>query len=217
MKKSLMVLLLSLAGAYGGGKVLVPSDSAIMPIIQEDPNPWYIGLGFGFTDYDTKCYEDYTYGPLVRIGYDFNPYVGLEFRAIRTFWDKGKNGGERAQHYGLSFKPMYPVTDTLTLYGLLGYGWNGTINTGGNGNLPEIEGNSFTWGVGIEYDLSNNDKQENMIYDRVFDGYADQERGWGLFIDYQSFWHNHHITNPKLHKSAVLDLDALFIGITYDF
>ena len=178
MKKYLQCILFSFVGLYGGGKGVVPSDTTIIPIVKDqDPNPWYVGVGYGFANYDTECYEDYTYGFLVRVGYDFNPYVGAEFRALKTFWGEGINGGERVQHYDISLKPMYPVTDTLTLYGLFGYGWNGTINTGGNGNLPEIEGNSFTWGVGIEYDLSNNDKQENMIYDRVFDGYADQERG----------------------------------------
>ena len=220
-----MVSMFSLMGLYAGGKVLAPAVVPVIPVEQEEVNPWYIGIGLiPYAEYKSYCergvsYDDVTYGAMVRGGYDINQYFGLEARIMGTFWGKGPNGGERFAHYGLYAKPMYPVSERINVYGLAGYGYTESINSGGNGNLPEIDDWGFSWGIGLEFDLSDrkDDFMEKVAYDREFDGYADQEKGWGLFIDYQRLWDDHSFVNQKLNKSGTVDLDVISVGITYDF
>ena len=63
--------------------------------------------------------------------------------------------------------------------------------------------------MGLEFDLSSKDDdyEEDVRYERPFDGHANQEKGWGLFIDYQQL----------LIKSDLPDMDIVSIGVTYDF
>ena len=145
---------------------------------------------------------------MIRGGYDYNQYIGIEARYIRTFLDEGPFGGTPLAHIGIFLKPQYPVSERVNVYGLLGYGY--TENLGNGGRLDYFDNDSgFSAGVGIEYDLSdrNYDREENGNYDRAFDGYADQGRGWSLFLDYQRL----------LIDSDIPDLDAVSLGLRYDF
>ncbi len=145
---------------------------------------------------------------MIRGGYDYNQYVGVEARYIRTFLDEGPLGGTPLAHAGIFLKPQYPVSERINIYGLLGYGY--TENLGNGARLDYFDNDwGFSAGAGIEYDLSDrdDDKEENGYYDRPFDGYADQGRGWSLFLDYQRL----------LIKSDVPDLDAVSLGLRYDF
>jgi len=196
----------------GGGKNIAPVAAVISPIATEDPSPWYIGaglvLGKWYRKTDSCEYEDVTYGLMVRGGYEWNQYIGIEARALGTFWGADPLGGEKLQHVGIFAKPSYPLGEDFNIYGLAGYGWTKST-TGGNGNLPEIDEKGFSWGVGLEYDLSDKDDDfdDNTNYDRLFDGQADQEKGWGLFVDYQRL----------LVKSGMPDMDVISVGVTYDF
>ena len=198
----------------GGGKNIAPAAAVVAPIIAtEDPSPWYIGVGLIAGKYHDDCiatcvYEDVTYGLMVRGGYEWNQYIGVEARAMGTFWGADPLGGEKLQHFGLFAKPAYPLGEDFNVYGLLGYGWTKT-RTGGNGNLKTVDDHGFSYGIGLEYDLSGKDDDfdENTEYDREFDGHADQEKGWGLFVDYQKL----------LVKSGMPDMDVVSIGVTYDF
>lgn len=220
MKKSILV---SLAAAVSlstsvlaGGKAVAPVKSPVEPIpVMQTPSPVYLGLGLLWGRYSGQCgtktdcpYEDVTYGALLRAGYDFNQYFGIEGRILGTFWGADALGGQKLRHYGLYAKPMYPLSEDFNIYGLLGYGWTKT-KTGGNGNLTEVDDSGFSAGLGLEYDLSDreDDKEEDTLYDRAFDGQGDQERGWGLFVDYQRL----------LIKSDVPDIDVVSGGVTYDF
>jgi len=160
-------------------------------------------------DINPTCdYEDGTYGAIVRGGYEYNQYLGIGARYIRTFLDEGPYGGTPLERMGLYLKPQYPVSEKVNMYGILGYGY--TKNLGNGARLEYFDSDSgFSAGVGMEYDLSDreNDRIENANYDRAFDGYADQGRGWSLFLDYQRL----------LIKSDVPDLDAVSLGLRYDF
>jgi len=208
-----------LSGVLQAGKDVLPAVAPVAPV--ENYSAWYAGVGLilgTVTLSKTDCrYEDQTWGIMGRVGYDFNQYFGIEGRAMRTLWGKGANGGERFEHYGLYLKPMLPLGERFNAYGLLGYGYTSTINTGGNGNLPEVDDWGFSWGLGLEYDLSKkaDDFVEHASYDREFDGQADQERGWGLFVDYQQLWLKHKFVHNKLEKKA--DLGVISVGVTYDF
>ena len=224
MKKLLTAALL----AYGlsvsllaGGKAgIAPAIVPIIPIFPSDdvdkidPNAWYVGVGLVMGKYTGDCgegcpYEDVTYGMLVRVGYEWNQYIGVEARALRTFWGEDPNpfGGETLGHVGLFAKPTYPIGEDFNVYGLWGYGRTKTYTK--SPYLPKIDEYGFSYGFGLEYDLSSkeDDYDSNTNYDRPFDGQADQEKGWGLFIDYQRL----------LVKAGIPDMDVIAIGITYDF
>ena len=111
---------------HAGGKGVAPAVVPVKPIEVIDPSPWYIGAGVVWAklsgcDINPTCdYEDVTYGAMVRGGYDYNQYVGVEARYINTFLDKGPDGGTPLTHIGLFLKPQYPVSERVNVYGLLG-------------------------------------------------------------------------------------------------
>jgi OOP family OmpA-OmpF porin len=175
----------------------------------------YVGLGLVGANFVKDCevvkecgYEDTTYGLMVRAGYDFNQYFGIEARYLRTFWDKGPYGGAPLEHYGLFLKPQYPLGDRFNVYGLLGYGH--TKNRGNGARLNYFNSDSgFSAGIGFEIDFSDSkgDRVANAKYDREFDGHADQNKNWSMFVDYQRL----------LIKSEVADMDVISVGVRYDF
>ncbi len=192
---------------YAGGDiapvpVLVPVNST------QEPLTVYLGAGFIWGQYhkekDDCEYEDVTYGAMVRVGYDWNQYIGIEARYLQTFWDTDELGGQELQHFGLFAKPMYPVNENINIYGLVGYGWTET-KTGGNGNLPTVDESGFSAGVGFEYNFSDN--KENASYSGGFNIQEDQEGFWGIFVDYQRL----------LIDSDVPYMDVISIGVTYHF
>jgi len=211
---SLAAVSLSAVLYAGGGKNIAPAEAAVIPIETIDPSPWYLGAGLVWAklsgcDLQPGCeYEDVTYGAMVRGGYDYNQYIGVEARYIRTFLDEGPEGGTPLAHAGIFLKPQYPVSERINLYALLGYGY--TENLGNGARLNYFDNDwGFSAGAGVEYDLSDRDgdRIENGNYDREFDGYADQGKGWSLFLDYQRL----------LIKSDIPDLDAISFGVRYDF
>jgi len=216
MKKTILVCILTAAVitiGYSGSKDIAPVNAPIEPVpAMNTPTPVYLGLGLLWGKYNNctnGCsYEDVTFGALLRAGYEWNQYIGLEARLLATFFGKDNKGGESLRHLGLFVKPIYPINEDFNIYGLLGYGWTKTI-TGGNKRLQTVDESGFSGGIGLEYDLSSKeeDRDEDTIYKRDFDGQADQEKGWGLFLDYQRL----------LIKSNVPDMDVISGGITYDF
>lgn len=213
IKKIIFASLVSMATLSAGGKGVLPAAVPIAPIPTLSPNPFYLGVGLVWGRYSgcisQGCeYEDVTYGVMARAGYDWNQYIGIEARGLGTFWDADPLGGQELQHVGIYAKPMYPLGEDFNVYGLFGYGWTKTT-TGGNGNLLTVDDSGFAAGIGLEYDLSakEDDREEGVTYNRVFDGQANQENGWGVFIDYQRL----------LIKADVPDMDVISIGFTYDF
>ena len=217
MKKRILLSAITMAvlttSSYAGGDIA----PIIMPVepaaVQHTPSPVYIGAGMVWGQYNKGCkgacqYEDVTYGMMVRLGYDFNQYIGIEARFISTFWGADDLGGQELQHAGLFVKPMAPISENFNVYGLLGYGWTET-STDGNKNLVTVDKDGFSVGLGLEYDLSNKeaDREENAYYENGFDGQGDQELGWGLFLDYQRL----------LVDNEYPDMDVISAGVTFDF
>jgi len=203
---SIVMLCVSI-GLKAGGDISAPLTPVEPVGVKKVPIPVYVGVGFVSGRYYASNYEDVTYGTILRAGYEFNQYLGFEARYIGTYWDEGAFFGQRLEHYGLFMKPMLPIGDNMNTYGLLGYGWTQTKTTGAlNVGIDE---NGLSAGLGIEYDLSDkrDDYDPALYYAEGFDGQADQEMGWGLFVDYQRL----------LIKSDVADLDVVSAGVTYDF
>jgi OOP family OmpA-OmpF porin len=186
--------------------VATPVVKVVAPVINDIlPLGLYVGLGVSAARFDPNCGckrakgdSDKTAGIIGRIGYDFNEYIGVEARAIRTNW---KSHGGKIKHAGLFVKPMYPVSDDINVYGLAGY-----AKTTTQGSKRRVDAEALAWGLGLEYDLGS-DAAKQGKYSRAFDGYGDQEHGWGLFADYERL----------VQKSGSPNLDTVNVGVTYDF
>ena len=166
---------------YVAEKVNVPVEvvakvkevvKAPVVVTPKEMSPAYVGLGVVAARYDSRCFStvagcdgiDKTGGFLVRGGYDFNEYMGIEARGM--FTSIQDNGG-KIQHYGAFIKPMYPVTDVLKAYGLLGLA---KTKTSGSLRVTDVSGLAF--GLGLEFDGLNN-----------------QIKGLGLFADYEKLYY----------------------------
>jgi len=193
MKKIIITSMLSLVLGnnilYAGGDI-----APVETTLSTESAPWYIGVGAVWAKLTgcnlEKCsYEDVTYGGMLRGGYDYNEYLGIEVRAMRTFLDKGPYGGTPLQHIGIFAKPQFKATEQINLYALLGYGY--TENLGNEGRLTYFDAESgFSAGLGLEYKLLT---------------LGDAK--WSLFVDYQRL----------LIKANVADLDMVTFGVRYDF
>lgn len=186
--------------------VVVPVPVPVVPMVNNIlPLGLYVAAGLTAARYDPDCNcpvkgdVDKTGGVIGRIGYDFNEFFGLEARGIKTNW---KSEGGDLEHYGAFLKPMYPISNGINVYGLAGYAK--TETAGGSRRKTDTE--AFAWGLGLEYDFGKDTPKEGR-YGRTFDGYGDQESGWGLFADYERL----------VQKSGSPDFDTANVGITYDF
>jgi hypothetical protein len=213
------VLLLTVAVAFGtqsiagGGKLMSPVEVPIAPIFPTvNPLPIYVGIGAmaAFISRDPcPCspndpnIDDHRYGGIIRTGWDFNQYVGIEARALKTF---GSDVFSETEHYGLYLKPQYHVADQVNVYGLLGYGRT-TVEYTACTVEPNVTSNGFSYGAGIEYDLGGDSSEGN--YARGFDGQGDQEKGWGLWLDFLHLLSDEGATHT--------DSNIITAGITYDF
>ena len=182
--------------------------STIVPqkVKQEDINPsgFYAALGITMARYNTGCNcpniggIDNNIALVARLGYDFNPYIGIEARGIRTI---AKDNGGQISHTGLFLKPMYPIIDQANLYALIG-----VAKTSTSGKLRKVHAEGLAMGAGFEYDLSVDNPKEGK-YAREFNGQGDQEKGLGLFVDYERL----------IVKKNAPDMDTISAGVTYDF
>jgi len=162
-------------------------------------NGFYAGLGIVGGHYRTLCNSKCpntgtanSVGLIGRVGYDFNQYIGLEGRGIGT---------DKLKHAGVFIKPMLPIGEKSNFYGLIGL-----AKTTTQGKLQRTDAETLALGAGIEFDLSKDSPKEGR-YNRKFDGNGDQEKGLGVFIDYEKM----------VVKSGAPDLDAVSAGVTYDF
>jgi len=221
MKKNILssvVALVAMSTLSQAGGVFVPPPVEVLTpepvVLTKSPSPVYIGLGAIWGRYNGECgaasenckYEDATYGAVARLGVDINQYFGLEARVLGSFLEADENGGEELRHAGLFVKPMVPMGEDVNVYGLIGYGWTQTV---AGQYLTQIDDEGLSIGVGFEVDFSSKeeDKEEDVDYRGAFDGQGDQEKGFGLFVDYQRL----------LVKKDVPEMDVVSAGVTYDF
>jgi len=205
-KLALVSLLAS--GSAMAGKNVEPAVAPVAPVI--DVNPFYIGLGllWSGTSRDCACsgntrLKESAYGFIGRVGYDFNQYIGIEARVLKSNMDITF---AELTHYGLYLKPQYHVTDDLNIYGLVGYGQTKIECTHSNITQDMYDEAGLSVGFGLEYDMSSD---KAVASSRTFDGQGDQEKGWGIWVDYQNFLHDEG--SDKIRANIVT------AGVTYDF
>jgi len=191
--------------------VITQQPPKAIPIVKPKkivPNGFYVGLGITGVRYRNNCKclsstikkenKDRTGGLVARVGYDFNKYIGIEARGSKTNWD---SDGTKVEHSGIYIKPMLPINNSSNLYGLVG-----AAKTKVKGDMPNVDTESLALGAGLEIDLSK-DTPKDGKYSRKFDGQGDQEKGVGLFIDYERM----------IAKKNAPIVDGISAGITYDF
>ena len=199
MLKSIYAIALTLSlsfSALHAGKNSTPADSPVIPVTAI---PLYIGIGGVWSMTSTNCpcaagkrlYDSSNFGGIVRIGYDFNPFFGIEARALKSKYSKKF---AETTHYGLYLKPQYHISNAMNIYALAGYGHTRIDSTC---KTPLYEKNGFSFGAGMEYDFAS------------ADGQGDAEEGWGMFADYQNLLLDKGINKVR---SNIFSL-----GITYDF
>jgi len=197
--------------------VIIKQEPVVIqePIIKENkpiekevkeinPSGFYVGLGITGSRYDSNCNcpkksgIDKSVALLGRVGYDFNPYIGIEARGMKSI---AYDDGASITHAGLFLKPMLPIGNITNIYALLG-----ASKTKTTGTLTQVNAEGLAMGGGVEVDLSKDTPKEGR-YSRTFDGKGNQEKGMGLFLDYERL----------VVKKNSPDLDTLSLGVTYDF
>ena len=180
------------SGAFAGG------DIAPVPVPVEE-NHWYVGgaiaamstYGDDLDWFSVTSDQDRTGGIVAIAGYEFNQYLAIEGR-----FNWGVITGDFSKNYQASIflKPMYPVTEDFTIYGLVGYGY---VNIDGEDGWPDwYSGGSLQWGLGLSYDLNED---------------------WTLFADYTWLLHDETPDQPFPSGSTDFSHDAITVGVLYHF
>jgi len=188
-----LALLLSLTTVQAG-KNVTKADSPVAAVVT---NPFYVGIGGVWSMISTDCchkkriYDSANFGGILRLGYDFNPFFGIEARYLNS---RIHSKFATMSHYGLYAKPQVHISDAVNVYALVGYGHT---RVDCKYRHPLYEGNGVSFGGGMEYDFVSGD------------GQGDAEEGFGMFIDYQNILYNRG--NGKTRANVVS------AGITYDF
>lgn len=154
--------------------------------IDGDANdPQYTTAGSGYKKIGSG--DLYQSGYMLLAGYQYNEYIAFEGR----YWGSNSEmtahieGGGTYNFYdtnitawGIFLKPMYPLSESLNVYGLLGYG-NTEIDVEIEGdNINLLDENGFQWGIGAAYvysedisffvdyvQLANNGEESFLYYD----------------------------------------------------
>jgi len=200
MKKTVKIItmgtLLATGGLYAGGAVA----PIVVPVTQTDPNPFYVGVGLLWAGtsadcitngYDTVRLKESEWGGIIRAGWEYNQYVGIESRALKASIDS--NWGE-VTHYGIFLKPQYPIAEQINIYGLLGYGLTSWIVEENSSYTAWYSESGFQYGGGLKYSFSEN---------------------FSIFADYTLLYDDG--INPLSTLSIDSSIYTANIGISYKF
>ncbi|NPA27712.1 MAG: porin family protein [Epsilonproteobacteria bacterium] len=202
MKKLLYSVVAITCIASAGGYVesaTTPVEPVIPPSVPVvGGNNFYVGGGLSFVSareadvdldfFDDKDGQDLLLNVMLLAGYNFNKYFSVEARASTSIAQKDFT---KLTSFSLFAKPQYPVTENLTLYALLGYGYVKLDDYDGS-NVDVSEG-AFQWGLGASYDINNK---------------------WSVFVDYTSLGKD---VDGTILTSNEADIDSINVGVIYKF
>lgn len=173
----------------------------------------------GASIYTVGDYEEEHDAFMLQVGYQFNKYFALEGRywtsisdpdwsekydsyyysgALAESWSGSGSCDCDLSAWGIYIKPMYPLTEEFTVYGLLGYG-NVTLDDGG---YDWIDENGFQWGIGASYAITEH-LSIFADYVRLLDGEDGSSIQGTAPYTITHTWED--------------DVDTINVGITYKF
>jgi len=195
MKKSLLLSIVASTMIMAGGDIAPVVETAAP--VAADNSGFYLGLGaaslrlgwdnFEGTDTDSR-YS--VYGISLLGGYQFNQYVALEGRYVANVQDWMDEDFDTTG-YSLFVKPMYPVNDVFSVYGLLGYGH---LKFDGDGDSESDSG--FQWGIGASAAVTDN---------------------ISAFVDYTRLWDDNEFDGEDMDDGGDFVFDVITVGLTYKF
>ncbi len=182
--------------AVAGGDI----EPVVEPVVESvvDDSGFYLGLGansfrIGWDDFENTNidFRESVYGATFLGGYQFNKYVAIEARyAISQDWEF--DGTMDISNMGLYVKPMYPVNDVFSVYGLLGYGWTNFEFS----DEDDMDDSGFQWGLGASATITDN---------------------VSAFVDYTRVWDDNDFDDGKDWENEDFIVDMITVGITYKF
>ena len=122
-------------------------------------------------------------------GYEFNKNIALEGRFAFNIQDWGDEENDTTA-FSLFAKPIYPVNDIFSIYGLIGFG---NIKIDGDGFSDSDSG--FQWGLGASATI-----QDNI----------------SAFVDYTQLWNDNKFDEDDLYDENLI-VDVITVGLTYKF
>jgi OOP family OmpA-OmpF porin len=203
--------------AIAGGDIIVPVQpitpfdtgaSIVVDDNGDDNSGFYVGVGYSFLNVErttspygtgntfyegTGEYESV----MLQAGYKVNQYFGVEGRywagideqKWSTVTDNRVQSTGGINSYGLYAKPMYPMTEELDVYGLLGYG---SVDYDISYDYKGVF-DGFSWGFGASYAFENN---------------------VAIFADYTSIY-NDTTEGPMSYLDD--SMDFINVGVGYEF
>lgn len=215
------------------GKGVIPAISPVAAVVLLDDDDSmckpYIGGGIiynrvysvdsGWFDNHVDT-QDETGGFAILAGCNFNKYFAVEGRYTWTEWDQDYSD---MTSYSIFLKPMYPVTEDITVYGLIGYGNSEVVGSKGdpdndysswNENIGRtmMDHNGFHWGFGAMYDITENISLFGEFTSTADDADIDPTR---LYC-----YNGDALGNGCTEDSAYYDklsTDGLTVGLIYHF
>ncbi len=201
MKKIVLSVVAMVAvstACFAGGDIEPVEPMVNTPMVESSPSGFYLGLGATASStgigtvsvFSSNAGQDRMGDITFQAGYEFNPYVALEGRYSTSFY---ADDSISRDSWGIYLKPQYPVSDSMSVYALLGYG--GMTLDGTDGVNASLDDNGFQWGLGASYDVTSN---------------------VALFVDYVSIANNMK-ADSFFASSLDINSQAVTLGVTYKF
>lgn len=192
MYKSLLTLTLFTVITMAGGDIDPVEPQVDISIDNEESNnndAFYAGVGYTRVRYDEKTADHSDRGFTLQAGYDYNPYIGIEARYTKSSADSDESYAFEGdlENIAVYLKPMLPVTQDVSLYGLLGHGQT-SIDT----QIGKKSESGFQWGLGTKYNLIPN---------------------LSLFVDYTQFYEGNGFERSP--SSDDVTLYSVNVGLNY--
>ena len=236
-----MATVLTMSSYLTAGGDIAPIIVPVNDEIVVDDSGFYIGAGLTYNlIYSVEHAwfahantQDETIGFTGIVGYEFNDYIGVEGRILKTFTERDYSD---TTIYSIFLKPQYRFRDVerdddddgyLSIYGLLGFG--NTYIEGSPGDesndysaWPENIGKemmnetSFQWGFGLSYTFKDDVEDEDYRYKDT----------WTIFVDYIASIKDASVTPTRLYDYGSgedanyydkLSVEGLTVGLIYNF
>ena len=209
MKKitvSIVAALAMNAFAFAGGDIAPVEPEVTVPEVVEAapfPGAFYVGLGYSYMNADVDGYGDITANSaLLLAGYKYNQYLGLEARYTMNVDDPELDSsspdldgleGDDMTNIAIYLKGMYPVTEAIDVYALLGYG---QVNFEAGEYGIDVSESGFQWGLGASY----------AVTEKI-----------GVFADYTRLYDDEGFDGLLDVEGVDIAVDSINVGMTYTF